>query len=215
MTAEEKPKPYHSKIREDGCISFYTNQYDSFEGKNILVENVITTEYAKEIRDNLNKCLGVNVAKDMLEYSESVRNGVQQELDQLRKENERLKEKEIRSDRQLVKLHHENTVLKHHAEEMASKNIKRVIELSKHELVIQVNPHNLNNESVVDYFSDLCEPEDINNETMDEMIRRNIIVRIQAYPNNSTSFILIFHYDIELAIEMAIEALINLREGNG
>lgn len=41
------------------------------------------------------------------------------QLDQLRKENEGLKEKEIRSDRQLVKLHHKSNVLKYHAEEMA------------------------------------------------------------------------------------------------
>ena len=145
MTAEEKPKQYHSKIREDGCITFYTNQCDSFEGKNILVENVITTECAKEIRDNLNKCLGVNVAKDMLEYSESVRNGVQQELDHLRKENEGLKENLANSECAFIEL------MKAYSDLLDSINTGNLISVGQSDMLIDM--HSLVNRT--DYFKSL------------------------------------------------------------
>lgn len=48
---------------------------------------------------------------------------------------------------------------------------------------------------------------DVDKEVLEEMKKRDTLIRIQFYPHSSVGFHLVFHYDIEKAIEKALSLL--------
>lgn len=71
---------------------------------------------------------------------------------------------------------------------------------------IEINPHKDVYESVEkNIFED--DKEDIEEEILKEMIKRDTIVRIQFYPNTPVGCYVIYHYDIEKGLDYAIKIL--------
>ena len=56
---------------------------------------------------------------------------------------------------------------------------------------------------------DKKEIDNIDKDKIEEMIRRDTIVKIQFYPNTPVGFYLIYHYDIDKAIDIALDTVKN------
>jgi hypothetical protein len=41
------------------------------------------------------------------------------------------------------------------------------------------------------------------------MVKRDIVVKVQAYPNGATGFFSVYHYDIDKAVDIVLEAVKN------
>lgn len=93
--------------------------------------------------------------------------------------------------------------------------LKLLLEKCANAVYIEYNAHKSAYVTVEKYLFGVevyeVENQDIIDETtqevIDEMIKRNTCVRIQFYPRTSVSFYRIYHYDIETAIDVALEAL--------
>ena len=71
-------------------------------------------------------------------------------------------------------------------------------------ITIQINEHRNNYESVEKYFENEWRKEDkeeIPKDVYDEMVRTDTIVSIQYYPRTPVWFNLVYHYDIEKALD--------------
>lgn len=86
------------------------------------------------------------------------------------------------------------------------RQLEELVSLCKCSVEISINDHKDCYESVEQYIKE-DEREDIDNEVFSEMIKRDTIVRVQAYPHTPIGFYVIYHYDIEKAVEMAIDAV--------
>lgn len=84
--------------------------------------------------------------------------------------------------------------------------IKKLLSLCKASVTLQVNKH-------IDYYDTveqyLKEEHDIDNNILSEMIKRNTVIEIQAYTLYPIGFHVVYHYDIDLAIEEMINILEN------
>jgi len=89
-------------------------------------------------------------------------------------------------------------------------NFKELISLCKGSVLISVNDHKDNYESVDEYI-DEEDREDIEKEVFDEMVKRDVIVRVYAHPHNPIGFFVITHYDIDKAVNIALDAVKNDR----
>jgi len=89
--------------------------------------------------------------------------------------------------------------------------LKQLIALCKASVSIEVNKHRDYYESVEESLRDTCNWEDtrreIDNEVYAQMISRDTVVRIQFYPNTPVGFYLIYHYDLEKALDLALSVL--------
>lgn len=52
---------------------------------------------------------------------------------------------------------------------------------------------------------------DIEKEVFYEMVKRDTVVRVKAYPQTPISFFVVYHYDIDMAIDIALETVKNYR----
>lgn len=78
----------------------------------------------------------------------------------------------------------------------------------KSEVYITYNGHKSSYESVEEYidgWGNGDEREDIADEVFAEMVRRDTVISLQYYPETPQSFDLIFHYDLEKALDIALE----------
>lgn len=86
------------------------------------------------------------------------------------------------------------------------KELKKLLSLCNNSVTIQINLHRDYYESVTDHIG----PDDIGDidaEILSKMVNTDTIVRIQVYPKTAIGFYVIYHYDIELAIQEALNAL--------
>jgi hypothetical protein len=81
----------------------------------------------------------------------------------------------------------------------------KLVSLCKCSVEISVNDHKDYYLSVQDYINDEFEEPDIELNILQEMIRLDTVVRIQAYPNTPIGFFVVFHYDINQAVDIAIK----------
>lgn len=84
--------------------------------------------------------------------------------------------------------------------------IKELFSLCNGSVEISINAHKDYYQKVEDWLS----PDDkkyINNEVYQQMIERDIIVRLQVYPDTPVGFFLVYHYDIDKAVEIALNIL--------
>ena len=84
--------------------------------------------------------------------------------------------------------------------------IKELLSLCKASVEISVNSHRDFYETVSQFIKE-DEKSDIDPMVFDEMVKRDTIVKIQAYPRTPIGSYTIYHYDIDKAIEIAIEAV--------
>ena len=87
--------------------------------------------------------------------------------------------------------------------------LKTLIEKCANSVSVEVNQHRDFHQSVEEYFKDnsIMEDylEDIDVEVYKKMIELDTIVEIQFYPTNSVGFFKVFHYDLETALDIALE----------
>ena len=83
---------------------------------------------------------------------------------------------------------------------------KELVSLCKGSVEMSVNDHKDCYESVEGYINE-DEKGDIEKNVFDEMVKRNTVVRIQAYPHTPIGFFVVYHYDIDLAVEIALNAI--------
>ena len=90
---------------------------------------------------------------------------------------------------------------------------KQIVSLCKASVEISVNNHRDYYQSVKSYIEDANSAndlfDDLDLKVYDEMIRRNTIVEIQAYPDTPIGFYKVYHYDIDIAMDEIIEAIKN------
>jgi len=89
-------------------------------------------------------------------------------------------------------------------------NFKELVSLCKASVEILVNDHKNYYESVEQHI-DEEDKEDIDKEVFEEMVKRDIVVKVQVYPHTPVVFFLVYHYDIDKAIDIALDAVKNDR----
>lgn len=85
---------------------------------------------------------------------------------------------------------------------------KELVSLCKASVEISVNAHKDSYESVEQYIREEWR-EDIDKEVFDEMVRRDFIVSVQAYPHTPVGCFLVYHYDINAAIDIMLDVVKN------
>jgi len=84
---------------------------------------------------------------------------------------------------------------------------KELVSLCKASVEISVNDHKDYYESVEQHINE----EDIDKEVFEEMVKRDIVVKVQAYPDTPIGFFVVYHYDIDKAVDIALDAVKNDR----
>jgi len=89
-------------------------------------------------------------------------------------------------------------------------DLKRLVELCRAEVSVEVNSHKAIYETAAEYLADWKDrhgTDDFSPEVEAEMIARDCIVRVQAYPDTPVGFYLIWDSDVDRAINRAIAAI--------
>lgn len=84
--------------------------------------------------------------------------------------------------------------------------LKKLIDMCKASISIEINDHKSVYQSADQALADMKtisqeEFDDIEPAIMQKMIDNNTIVRIQFYPNTPVSFLVCYHYDVEMALD--------------
>lgn len=87
-------------------------------------------------------------------------------------------------------------------------NFTELLSLCKCSVSLTVNGHRDFYETVEQHFLDNEEElEEIESEVYEKMKELNTIVCVQAYPDTPIGFFVVYHYDINEAVKMVIEAI--------
>lgn len=91
-------------------------------------------------------------------------------------------------------------------------NLEELISLCKGVVSVTVNPQTANYESVKGYMAERInyDPflmEEIGQDVIDEMIKRDTIVWVQAYPLTDVGYYITYHYDLNEAIQIVLKAV--------
>jgi len=87
---------------------------------------------------------------------------------------------------------------------------KELVSLCKASVEISVNDHKDYYESVEQHINEE-EREDIEKDVFDEMAKRDTVVKVQVYPHTPIGFFVVYHYDIDKAVDIALDAVKNDR----
>ncbi len=82
---------------------------------------------------------------------------------------------------------------------------KELVSLCKCSIELSVNPHRDYYESVKDYMIG----KEIEPDVLDEMIKRDTIVAVHAYPTTPIGSFVVYHYDIDMALDLIISYVKN------
>ena len=85
--------------------------------------------------------------------------------------------------------------------------LKKLIDECKGSVCLVVNPHKNFYESVEEYLKDRETLEDTEKQIVDEMIKRDLIIDLQFFPDTPIGSYNIYHYDLDLALDEAFECL--------
>lgn len=83
---------------------------------------------------------------------------------------------------------------------------KELVSLCKASVQISVNEHKDYYESVEQHINEE-ERDGIKKEVFEEMVKRDIVVKVQAYPHTPLGFFVVYHYDIDKALDIALDAV--------
>lgn len=87
---------------------------------------------------------------------------------------------------------------------MLTEKIKWLSERCKASFSIGFNEHRGCYESINQYLEDQIERGEIDKEVLEEMVKRDTLVCVQAYPDTPVGFYSEFHYDLETALDLVI-----------
>ncbi len=88
--------------------------------------------------------------------------------------------------------------------------LKQIYEKCKCSITIAVNHHRdyyMTVEQRLDELRALDCPPDIPEEICEEMIRRDTVIDIQVYPDTPNGSYSVFHYDLDKALDLMLEAI--------
>ena len=80
-------------------------------------------------------------------------------------------------------------------------------ELSKCGVSIDINEHKNNNETIEEYVESISLYKYVEFELIDKIKQHDTIVSIQFYPENSIGWYIVYHYNLETAIDEALKIL--------
>jgi hypothetical protein len=86
-----------------------------------------------------------------------------------------------------------------------SSPLNQLADLCSCEVSVSINPHTANYETIEGYLE--FQAEEIEPEILAKMIKRNRLVWVQAYPTTPIGFYVVYHYDIDEAIQQVLEAV--------
>jgi hypothetical protein len=81
--------------------------------------------------------------------------------------------------------------------------LKELVSKCKASVEITINDHKDVYESVHDFIPNE-EREGISDDTFAKMVELDTIVRVQFYPSTPIGFYVIYHYDIDMAMDLAL-----------
>jgi hypothetical protein len=77
----------------------------------------------------------------------------------------------------------------------------QLAEKCKGSVSIEINPHKDYYQTIEEYIN----PEDINSKVLKKIIDSNTLVELQFHPDSTVGFFIIYHYDLEVAIDTALK----------
>ena len=83
--------------------------------------------------------------------------------------------------------------------------LEELAALCEAEVHVSINPQKSTYESITKYLEFL--EEEIDPEVLSEMIKRDRMVWVQAYPHTPIGFYCVYHYDINEAMQQVLEAV--------
>jgi hypothetical protein len=95
------------------------------------------------------------------------------------------------------------------AGEKMENKLKQLLSLCKCGVFISVNEHRDYYETVEKFIKEKIERNEaeIDNEVLRQMIKLDTIIELHFYPVTPVGFYEIFHYDLEVALDIALETL--------
>lgn len=89
--------------------------------------------------------------------------------------------------------------------------LNKLIQRCKCCVYLKVNSHRDYNETVEQYFKSYPsyeeDLENIDKDVYEKMKEINTIIELQYYPDTSIGFYKVYHYDLEMAIDIALSSL--------
>lgn len=85
-------------------------------------------------------------------------------------------------------------------------NFKELVSLCKASVELSVNDHKDYYESIEQHL-DEEDRRDIDKEVFEQMVKRDTVVRVVAYPLTPIGSFVVYHYDIDKAIDMVLNAI--------
>ena len=82
--------------------------------------------------------------------------------------------------------------------------LQELIKKTKCSVSIDINNHRDYYETIEQHIFTTEDREDISNDVWAKMIELDTCVRLQVYPDNPVGFYVINHYDVEMAIDIAL-----------
>ena len=85
--------------------------------------------------------------------------------------------------------------------------IKQLQQLCKAAIHLTINDHKNCYMSVSDYLDDSPCTDELSEDVKAKMVELDTIVELQFYPNTPVGFLQLFHYDVDMALQVALENL--------
>jgi len=87
---------------------------------------------------------------------------------------------------------------------MLDDKIKWLLERCKASVSISVNDHRDYHESIHQHLESQIEKGEIDKQVLEEMVKRDSLVKVQAYPDTPVGFYSEYHYDLDAALDLVI-----------
>lgn len=85
--------------------------------------------------------------------------------------------------------------------------LKYLIGNCKNSVIVEVNGHRDVYMSVLEFLED--DDKEIDKGVLNKMVETDMVVRIQFYPDTAVGFYIVYHYDVEKALDECIQILNN------
>lgn len=86
--------------------------------------------------------------------------------------------------------------------------LNKLIGLCKCSVSIEANEHKNDNQTTKEYLEDKAYPiEDIETEVLEKIYETNTLIELCFYPNTPMGFYTVYHYDLEAAIDEALDII--------
>lgn len=85
--------------------------------------------------------------------------------------------------------------------------LQQLIAASKYGLNISINPHKGVYQTIEEYLENPFKQDDVSYSDVMDMEMMGSLIEIQSYPDSPIGFQMIYHWNLEKAIDIAIEAI--------